>query len=118
MAFTNSGYWGKGKTIAEAMNNANVTFKNEILIESFVKKDGSAFTKEEYDEITVSHDSVQYPLTSQRIRFGSLILRELECVNKIDSIAEEFLNICDEKKMDYNNIQKIEKALESIGVSV
>ncbi len=118
LALTNSGYWGRGKTIEEAMNNAHIAFKDEAHLEMFVKEDGSDFTDKEYEEVYAAGMSMFYPSGSKRITVGNISLRNLACVKDTEKIGEEFMNVMNERGIEYVDVERIEKILAKYQIAI
>ena len=114
---TSKGYWGRGHTLALALNNAKADFEHECFIDVFVKDDGADFTADEKQQITSTGLNVSYPKGCTRTSLGSFTVNELACVANADKIGSYFMNNHCEK-MEYADAVKIEKMLEKLDITI
>ena len=118
IALTDSGYWGKGETLAKAINNAKTSFNNNIGIALFSKKDGSEFTDTEYEEIYFDGMSLFYfPESTIHIPLGLFKLRDLTCMSDPEKISAEFIYVT-ENLLGDTKVQIIEDILRNSDIIV
>lgn len=115
---TDSGYWGKGYTMEEAMNNAYLQFKNDTAIMVFYHSDGSEITQEEYDSIGIDGLRMVAHNTMDLVNLGMVSLMKLNVVSSPDAISERFVDITEEHRKEWpasvrNNLDRVLEAIDT-----
>src|SRR6185503_6703251 len=99
LAINTGGYWGRGATIPQALNNANVEFKSKTLLYMVTKPSGKAFTEAEQKKVYGDQFNHSYPTGSTCIDLGTFELSELKCLTNTRKISEVFMDLLDKEGM-------------------